>query len=126
MFEPVTMTCSMVTPGRTAVCGAGVISWANATRGGQMVAPMIAKHRPVLARFFIPEHSYRASPEFPANSYNNLSEDRSHIMNAVATPLWDVMTTIYTHARKTAHSSVATARSIHGMASSPARLESLL
>jgi len=35
---------------------------------------------------------------------------------AVATPLWGVMTTTCTHARETAHSAVATARTIYEMA----------
>src|SRR5213593_3715798 len=52
MFEPVTMTrsvvritCSIVPPAGTAVCGVGATSCANAARIGQKTPPMIARHR---------------------------------------------------------------------------------
>src|SRR6266704_2556205 len=42
---------------------------------------------------------------------------RGHLRNVVATPLWGVITTLYTSVRKTAHSAVATALAIYRMVS---------
>jgi hypothetical protein len=52
MFEPVTITSSVIALAWTAVCGVGVISWANAARSGQKMIAMVARHTLVSAGFF--------------------------------------------------------------------------
>src|SRR6266567_1304053 len=61
MFEPVTITSSIVTPGWPVVCGVGDGFCANVARIGQKKAAVIAKHRPV-AGGFIAGHSCREPP----------------------------------------------------------------
>src|SRR4029077_7271425 len=53
MFEPVTTTSSMVTPGWPVVCGVGVGSCANVMKTGQKQTAVIAKHRPVAGGFIV-------------------------------------------------------------------------
>src|ERR1700730_5884355 len=52
MFEPVTITCTVVTAGWLAGCGVGVISCDNAGRTEQETPVMIARHIAVFACFF--------------------------------------------------------------------------
>src|SRR6476469_6792646 len=53
MFEPVTITSSIVTPGWPVVCGVGASSCANVMRTGQKQPAVIAKHRPVAGGFIV-------------------------------------------------------------------------
>src|SRR5438045_3085389 len=70
MFEPVTMTSTAVTTGWPVVCGVGVTSCANATKTGANTPAMGARHRPVLANFFIAAHSRNLAREFAADTFN--------------------------------------------------------
>jgi hypothetical protein len=51
MFEPVTITSSMVMPGWPVVCGVGTSSCATVIRTGQKQAAMIARQRPLTGSF---------------------------------------------------------------------------
>src|SRR6266550_4041023 len=53
MFEPVTTTSSIVTPGWPVVCGVGVGSCANVMKTGQKQPAVITKHRPVAGGFIV-------------------------------------------------------------------------
>src|SRR6266568_7293741 len=76
MFEPVTITSSIVTPGWPVVCGVGNGFCANVTRIGQKKAAVIAKHRP-MAGGFISGHSCR---EVPYNRGNKSSYPQTSIV----------------------------------------------
>src|SRR5438874_6769545 len=71
MFEPVTITSTAVTTGWPVVCGMGVTSCADAALTEGRTPAMIARRKPVLARFFMAAHSCSAAREFSAKSCNN-------------------------------------------------------
>src|SRR5207248_9368918 len=70
MFDPVTIASTAVATRWPAGCGVGVISWANATKTGANTPAMGARHRPVLANFFIAAHSRNLAREFAADTFN--------------------------------------------------------
>src|SRR5436190_11977867 len=70
MFDPVAITSTAVTTVWPAVCGVSVISCANATSTGANTPTMGARHRPVLANFFIAAHSRTLSRKFAAHKFN--------------------------------------------------------
>src|SRR6266576_4773103 len=70
MFEPVTITSTVVATGWPPVSGVGVTSCANATKTGANTTTMGAKHRPVPANVFIAAHSGNLPREFDAGRFN--------------------------------------------------------
>src|SRR5438105_12456953 len=75
MFEPVTITSSIVTPGCPTVCGVGVGSCASAIMTEQRTAAMIARHSPV-----------------PGNSIRALIGERTRLacsLRRLAAMLWN-------------------------------------
>src|SRR5205823_7986301 len=79
MFEPVTITSSIVTPGWPVVCGVGATSCANVVRTGQKQAAMIAKHRPV-AGGFIAARSCKISRKFSYDRDNKSSYPQTSVV----------------------------------------------
>src|SRR6476646_8181535 len=71
MFEPVTITSTAVTTGWPVVCGVGVRSCADTAMTEGRTPAMIARPKPVLARFFMAAHSCSAAREFSAKSCND-------------------------------------------------------
>src|SRR6478672_9734753 len=71
MFEPVTITSTAVTTGSPVVCGGGVTSCADTAMAEGRTPAMIARPKPVLARFFMAAHFCSAAREFSAKSCNN-------------------------------------------------------
>src|SRR5437588_5350333 len=71
MFERVTITSTAVTTGWPVVCGMGVTSCADAALTEGRTPAMIARRKPVLARFFMAAHSCSAAREFSAKSCND-------------------------------------------------------
>src|SRR5438105_7894487 len=71
MFEPVTITSTAVTTGWPVVCGMGVTSCADIAMTEGRTPAMIARPKPVLARFFMAAHACSAARELSAKSCNN-------------------------------------------------------